>query len=45
MESTGVPNRIHLSQSTADLLVEASKGHWVKPREDLVTAKGKGYVA
>ena len=44
IESTGIPNRIHLSQATADLLVEASKSKWVKPRDELVHAKGKGYV-
>jgi hypothetical protein len=42
MESTGIPNQIQISQATADLLIEASKNHWLKPREDLVTAKGKG---
>jgi hypothetical protein len=45
MESTGVPNQIHLSQTTADLLIEASKVHWLKPRDELVSAKGKGYVS
>jgi hypothetical protein len=44
MESTGEKNRIHLSKSTADLLVTAGKGYWVKPRQDLVHAKGKGNV-
>ncbi|MGK3760746.1 MAG: hypothetical protein ACI8RD_013064 [Bacillariaceae sp.] len=42
MESTGVPNRIQLSQSTADLLIEAGKEHWMIKREDKVKAKGKG---
>lgn len=45
MESTGIPNQIHISQTTADLLIEASKAHWVTPRDELVTAKGKGYVS
>ncbi len=44
MESTGEMNRVHLSKSTADLLIEAGKGYWVKPRTDLVHAKGKGNV-
>lgn len=44
MESTGERNRIHLSKSTADLLVAAGKSYWVKPRQDLVHAKGKGFV-
>jgi hypothetical protein len=42
MESSGVPNRVHVSQETAQLLTVAGKGHWVKPREILVEAKGKG---
>jgi class 3 adenylate cyclase len=42
IESTGLPNRIHVSQDTAELLIEASKGHWVTAREELVSAKGKG---
>lgn len=44
MESTGEMNRVHLSKSTADLLIEAGKSYWVKPRTDLVHAKGKGNV-
>ena len=44
MESTGEKNRVQLSKSTADLLIEAGKSYWVKPREDLVHAKGKGQV-
>lgn len=42
MESTGVPGRIQVSQATADLLVVAGKGEWIKAREGLVNAKGKG---
>ncbi len=42
MESNGMRNRIHVSQTTADLLIEAGKANWVKPREDLIEAKGKG---
>jgi hypothetical protein len=42
MESTGFRGRIHISQTTADLIVAAGKAHWVKPRKDLVQAKGKG---
>lgn len=44
MESTGEMNRVHVSKSTADLLIEAGKSYWVKPRTDLVHAKGKGNV-
>jgi len=44
MESTGEPNCIQVSGSTADLLKEAGKSYWIKPREDLVHAKGKGNV-
>ena len=42
MESTGMRGRIQLSQSTADLLLLAGKERWIRPREDTVTAKGKG---
>jgi len=42
MESNGEKNRIHVSAATADLLVAAGKGLWVKKRTDLVEAKGKG---
>ena len=42
VESTSMRNRIHISEETANLLETASKGHWIKPREDLVHAKGKG---
>lgn len=42
MESTGERDRIQCSQLTADILIEAGKGHWVKAREKKVHAKGKG---
>ena len=42
MESTGVPNKVHLSKETADLLVEAGKSSWFESRAEVVTAKGKG---
>src|SRR3569623_1170154 len=42
MESTGIKDRIQLSQETADLLVAGGKGHWLKERADKVNAKGKG---
>ncbi len=44
MESTGLRNRIHVSQSTAQLLIEAGKENWIQPREDVVHAKGKGAI-
>jgi len=42
IESTGKRDRIHISQETADYLIKAGKNHWLKLREDKVTAKGKG---
>jgi class 3 adenylate cyclase len=42
MESNGMANRIHCSQSTADQLTVAGKDQWLVKREDLVEAKGKG---
>ena len=44
MESTGIPNRIKVSQDTADLLIADGKSAWVTPRSDQVTAKGKGVL-
>jgi Adenylate and Guanylate cyclase catalytic domain len=44
MESTGLPNRIQISQETADLLAAANKSQWFVPREDKVSAKGKGQM-
>jgi class 3 adenylate cyclase len=42
MESTGIPNRIQISQETANLLLAAGKDKWVTLRENKVEAKGKG---
>lgn len=44
MESTGERNRVQISETTAKLLTEAGKEHWFFPRENLVTAKGKGQL-
>jgi hypothetical protein len=44
IESTGVKNRIHLSQETANLLFASEKKNWVIPRDDMVIAKGKGQM-
>jgi class 3 adenylate cyclase len=44
MESTGVPNRVQVSQTTADLLVRADKGHWLQLRDKKVEVKGKGLM-
>jgi 3'5'-cyclic nucleotide phosphodiesterase/Adenylate and Guanylate cyclase catalytic domain len=42
MESTGKRNRIHVSQTTAKLIMESGKKDWLQQREDPVEAKGKG---
>lgn len=42
MESTGIPNRVQISESTAELLEQVNKAHWYELREDKVQAKGKG---
>ena len=42
MESTGLPNRIQLSSSTAALLRKAGKDDWIVPRGQRIQAKGKG---
>ena len=44
MESNGVPDRIHVSQATADALILRGKSQWLIPRETLVEAKGKGVM-
>ena len=44
MESTGLPNMIQVSQTTADLLIAASKEQWIKPRDEQIYAKGKGHM-
>jgi hypothetical protein len=44
MESTGMPNKIHLSQETADILGSIGKGYLVQPRETPIEAKGKGQL-
>jgi hypothetical protein len=35
-------SKLHVSQSTAELLIAAGKSHWVVKRPDKVEAKGKG---
>ncbi|KAL7572962.1 hypothetical protein ACA910_007464 [Epithemia clementina (nom. ined.)] len=42
MESTGIREKIQISQETADLLIAAGKKSWIRPREDIVAPKGKG---
>jgi hypothetical protein len=42
MESTGLRDKIQVSQDTHDLLLAAGKSKWVKAREEKVVAKGKG---
>ena len=44
IESNGARDKIHLSEETANLLIEAGKRNWVIPREDKILAKGKGAV-
>ncbi|CAJ1964594.1 unnamed protein product [Cylindrotheca closterium] len=44
IEGTGKRNRVHLSSETAELLIKAGKKSWIKKREDVVTAKGKGEI-
>jgi class 3 adenylate cyclase len=42
MKSNGVPDKIHVSQQTAELLMEAGYSHWVTTREIPIDVKGKG---
>jgi hypothetical protein len=41
-ESSGVSNRIHNSQATASVLIDAAKEKWIIPRAEMISAKGKG---
>lgn len=42
MESTGIKKKIQISQESAELILAAGKANWIKPRKDIVHAKGKG---
>jgi len=42
IESSSSKNRIHLSEQTAELIIEAGKKPWVELRRNKVLAKGKG---
>ena len=42
IETTSERDKIHLSQDTANHLIEAGKKDWLTKREGTVTAKGKG---
>jgi Adenylate and Guanylate cyclase catalytic domain len=44
MESTGVSGRIQVSSRTAGILERDGKGHLLVPRDDEVSAKGKGQM-
>lgn len=44
VESSGMRNRIQVSQELADLLVASGKAKWLQKREDLIHAKGKGML-
>jgi class 3 adenylate cyclase len=42
IETSGLPNRIHLSHETAELFHAAGKSNWMSRRTDTIVAKGKG---
>jgi len=44
MESAGLPNRIHVSEETASLLIGSGKESWVTKRSQKIHLKGKGEV-
>jgi class 3 adenylate cyclase len=44
MESNGIPNKIHVSEATANELIATNKAAWLIKREDMITAKGKGQM-
>lgn len=45
MLATGKPNRIQVSVETAELLNLAGKSHWIAPRSDAISVKGKGEMS
>jgi class 3 adenylate cyclase len=42
IETNGKTNKIHVYEATADLVITAGKGHWLRERPDKIVAKGKG---
>lgn len=44
IESTGLPDQIHISEQTAQELTKREKSDWFIQREDKVVAKGKGQL-
>jgi len=42
MESNGIKGRIHVSEATAEKLIEGGKKQWLTVRKDTIVAKGKG---
>jgi len=44
MESTGMKGRIQVSHTTAAILKESGKQHWLTARKDSVQAKGLGVL-
>ncbi len=44
METTGLRNRIHISETTAHELTKFRKENWICPRKDSVQVKGKGQM-
>jgi hypothetical protein len=44
MESTGVPDKVQISQVTANLLIKEGKARWVRERDDVIEVKGKGFA-
>ncbi|CAB9527788.1 expressed unknown protein [Seminavis robusta] len=45
IESTGQKNKVHMSEEVFKYLDSHGKAHWVLPRADKVTAKGKGKLS
>jgi len=44
MESNGIREKIHVSESTAEYLREAGREDWLEMRQEKVQAKGKGLM-
>ena len=45
IETSGIRNRIHVSEHTANYIKEADLESWISPRDEIVSLKGKGKVS
>jgi len=44
MESHSLPDKVQVSNTTAEHIIAKNKGHWLTPRDEMIEAKGKGLL-